>query len=666
MSEESLLCSKCGEIPEILNAHTDNGKIEIKCKKCGVYEILIDDYYKELSNKKYFEICNYCEKEDIYYYCTFCKKNYCKQCQEDYHSNHECFKVNEKKTKCFNHNKKFKYFCFDDQENLCEDDKNDHKNHKIMEISKVIDNRNLINNNIDDINKQLENLIEINDLILHNEEYFIKSIKNIGKSFEEGNKRDSKDIKYLLNGLSKDIEISMKAIEKLKDKYKIQLYRKNKYLHLYNSELKDEGFKYISQIAFNQLKEIDISKNQIKDIKPFNKMSLPFLEFLNLSYNEIENIEPVAKLKSLNLKYIFLQRNKIEDIEPFLQSYFPSLKILRVEDNNINGENEQDEQRKKKKKEIFGEVKKKFSDKFIYKFLKEQLNEFIKKYNLGIYKSDPESNQKNDEINIQGEVKSEVKYQLISEEGNTNKIYIDKDKNNIFSCLKCIIFSKNMSEKDVKNSVKNSANNSVENNVENSIENSVENIVENIVNIDLSDKKGGDEMLKYLFLIITYANKNKIEKLILRNNYIKDASILARINLRQLKKLDLSVNEIKDSNFLKDLKADNLVNLYLDNNYFRNFYPILNVDVNEILNSKILSKIEENEFKELYKESEENRSKDVKPLLTAKFKKLKILSVNNQNVSDNNNNNYSNDDDSKKKQYATSKESAVQIESTQI
>ena len=661
MSEESFLCSKCGEIPEILNAHTDNGKIEIKCKKCGVYEILIDDYYKELSNKKYFKKCNYCEKEDIeiiYYYCTVCKKNYCEQCKEKYHSEHECFEVNEKKTKCFNHNKEFKYFCFDDQENLCEDDKNDHKNHKIMEISKVIDNRNLINNNIDDINKQLENLIEINDLILHNEEYFIKSIKNIGKSFEEGNKRDSKDIKCILNGLSKDIEISNEAIEKLINERKIQLKRELKYIHLNNREIDDQDFKYISQIRFNQLKEIDISKNKIKDIKPFNKMSLPFLEFLNLSYNEIENIEPVAKLKSLNLKYIFLQRNKIEDIEPFLQSYFPSLKILRVEDNNINGENEHDEQRKKKKKEIFGKVKKKFSNKFIYKSLQEQLNEFIKKYNLGIYKFDSESNQNNDEINIPGEEKSEVKYQLIQEEGNENKIYIDKDKNNIFSCLKCNIFSKNMSEKDVKNSVKNSVNNSVENNVENS----VENIVENIVNIDFHDKKGGDEMLKYLFLIITYANENKIEIINLRNNYLKDASILARINLRQLKTLDLSVNEIKDSNFLIDLKANNLENLYLDNNYFKNFYPILNVDVNEIINSKILSNIEENEFIKLYKESEENLSKDVEPLLTAKFKKLKNLSVNNQNASDNNNNNYSHDDDSKKKQYAKNKESALQFE----
>ena len=29
---EEILCFKWGDIPEIINAHTDNGKIELKCK----------------------------------------------------------------------------------------------------------------------------------------------------------------------------------------------------------------------------------------------------------------------------------------------------------------------------------------------------------------------------------------------------------------------------------------------------------------------------------------------------------------------------------------------------------------------------------------------------------------------------------------------------------
>lgn len=629
MSEDSFLCSKCGEIPEILNVHTDNSKIEFKCKNCGIYEVLIDEYFDALTKNSYFKTCKYCESNNSskYYYCFNCKEDFCENCKRKRHSTHEYIEFDKKKSISLKHNKEFELFCFDCQENLCEEDKDEHQGHKIEKISKY--NHYLTDINLEEINTQLKNIIEINNIILNNEEYFINSIKNIGKSFEDGNKRDSKDIKLLLNGLSKDIEISQKAIKKLKDEYEIVIYRKDKYLHQCNKGLKDEGFKYISQIAFNQLNEIDISKNEIKDIKPFNKMSLPFLEFLNLSYNEIENIKPVAELKSLNLKYIFLQRNKIEDIEPFLKSYFPVLKILRVEGNKIDGENEQDEKIKEKKKEIFKKIKDKFSDKFIYKSLKEQLIEFNKNYKLAIYEFDSKSNQ-NVEIHIPGEEgeenKNEKEYQLISDDGDKNKISIDKDKNN-----------KEISEKDV------------------------EKIVENIVKIDFYDKKSGDKMLKYLFLIITYASENKIEKLILRNNNIKDASVLARINFSQLKTLDLAVNEIKDSNFLTDIKADNLENLYLDNNYLKNFYPILNVDVNKILDSQILDKMEEKEFKNLYKESEENRSKGVKPLLTAKFKKLKTLSVNNQNVDDNNNKNISIDDEQKKQIYGSNIESAFQF-----
>ena len=303
MSEESFLCYKCGEIPEILNVHTDNNKIEFKCKNCGIIEILIDKYFDELAENNYFKKCRYCESNDRtikYYYCFNCKEDFCEKCKDEKHSDHDYIEADKKKAICLKHQREFTYFCFDDQENLCDDDIIFHPNHKIEKISKYNDY--LTDINIEEINDQLQNIIEINNLILSNEEYFINSIKNIGKSFEEGNKRDSKDIKYLLNGLSKDIDFSNKAIKKLKDIDKeIKIKRKDKYLHLYNKELKDEGFRYISQIRFNQLKEIDISKNQITDIKPFNKMILPFLEFLNLSNNKIKNIEPVANLKKLKI-----------------------------------------------------------------------------------------------------------------------------------------------------------------------------------------------------------------------------------------------------------------------------------------------------------------------------------------------------------------------------
>ena len=566
MDNYEFLCCKCGKIPEILKVHTDNSKIEFNCKSCGIYEILVDNYFdrlfqknyykncskcrnKGIYNKKFFycenckinicEICKkdkkdhdehtckvenkrdhyffnrcvYCENKNIkpnkYYYCLNCKNDICEECKNNCETKdrHQCIDEIEKKFTCLEHNIRFNFYCFDCQENFCEVCENlNHTNHKYMTLEKLtptlVDDR----NEIIKINKELDNLVDLNETILnytdifeYNEDY-LQSIINIGKSFKEGNERNSKDIKCLLKALGQDIQISQVAIESLIDKRSIQLYREEKYIHLNNRKLDDQDFIYISQIRFNQLKEIDISENAITSIEPFKKMRLPFLEFLNLSYNQIKFIKPLTKLKSEKLKYIFLQHNKIEDIEALSESDFQFLKILRAEDYNFDLSNKNDEEIKKKEDEKLKKVKQKYSDKFIFKSNEQQIKEFKNKYELDI------------------------------------------------SC--------------------------------------------DIENIDLSDVKGGDNMLKKLFLIITYKPKNKIKNLSLRNNDIKNPSLLNKINFNDLEVLDLAVNYIKDLTFLLDIKAKNLKYLYLDNNNFKEIYQILKA---KLPNLEVLS-LNENDF----------------------------------------------------------------------
>jgi len=507
------LCCKCGEIPEALKVHLDNSKIELNCRKCGIYEILIDDYYNEISKKNYFKKCSNCEKEGLnneYFYCLTCNNIYCESCKNKKHSDHTFIEEKEKKRICIRHNKEFKYFCFDCQENFCEEEKEvEHKEHEITHFSDFKKSMNDIKNEIMKINKELNNLVDLNETILKYsenlkyKECYLNSIINMGKSIKEGNERNSKDTRCLLNGLSKDIDNSLKSIDSLIDHKQILLKRNEKYLYLNNKELDDLDFKYISQIRFNQLKEIDISENNITNVEPFKKMSLPFLEFLNLSYNKINKIEPVTKLKSYKLQYIFLQRNNIEDIETFLESYFPSLKILRVEDNNINEE-------KEKIKESLNKIYNLYCDRFIYKPIEEQIKEFKDKY----------------EIEISGD----------SED------------------------------------------------------------------IDLCDRKGGNKMLKNLFLIITYKPKNKIKKLNLRNNDIKDPSILNLINFNKLEVLDLAVNYIDNLEFLSNMKSKNLKYLYLDNNNYNDISPILNANLPKL---EVLSLNEDNLDEDIMREIHE-------------------------------------------------------------
>lgn len=563
------LCSKCGNIPEILNVHTDNSKIEFNCKKCGIYEILIDDYYNDLFQNQYFKKCNKCPKRGIYnskfYYCSNCNLYLCENCKRQHNREHKCkeekkkdhyffnrcicgntkikknnyyyclnckndiceeckdkkncinkekhqtIDENEKKNTCLEHGKTFINFCLDCRENSCESCSQKHENHKNKAL-KGMNTLTDVRDNIIEINEELKNLVEFNETILKytdviKDNYdYSQSIINIGKSLKEGNERNSNDIKCLLQALSQDIKNSNKAIKDLKElkfenKRKIQLSRKEKYIHLNGRKLNDQAFEYISQIRFNQLKEIDISENNITNIQPFKKMSLPFLEFLNLSHNKIKKIEPVSNLKCGKLQYIFLQHNKIEDIETLSESDFPSLRLLRAEDYDfdLNITNEEIE---KKQKEAFKKIDKKYSDKFIHKPIEQQKTEFKKNY----------------DVNISW----------------------DKEK----------------------------------------------------LDIDLSDLKGGDKMLQELFLIITYMPNNKIRKLSLRNNDIKDPSLLNRINFNHLEELDLAVNYIKDLEFLQDIKAKKLKHLFIDNNEFEEIYHILKANFQ---NLEIIS-LNENQF----------------------------------------------------------------------
>ena len=166
--------------------------------------------------------------------------------------------------------------------------------------------------------------------------FFLKSLKNISNSLEKEKLRDSNDLKFLLAAFNNEIEISDKAIEDFLDVKDILIQRQEENLILSNKKLNNENIKCISLIKFNQLKEIDLSENEISNIESFCNINLPFLEFLNLSSNEIENIEPLGEIYFKNLKYLFIQNNQIKNIKVFINSDFPILEILRLENNKIN------------------------------------------------------------------------------------------------------------------------------------------------------------------------------------------------------------------------------------------------------------------------------------------------------------------------------------------
>ena len=82
-----------------------------------------------------------------------------------------------------------------------------------------------------------------------------------------------------------------------------------------------------------ELKELDLSINQINSISVFKELNLNKLKILNLKYNKISIIDYLSNLS--NLERIDLSHNKIEDISIFGKKDFNKLKFLNLGYNNI-------------------------------------------------------------------------------------------------------------------------------------------------------------------------------------------------------------------------------------------------------------------------------------------------------------------------------------------
>ena len=364
--DDLFLCPYCDTIPEILSVHSDNGHIELKCKYHGIKDLTIQEYFKKLNNSNYSYYktkCANCDeiqgsKGNMFSYCFYCKADLCNECMNNFnlakfnhHRQHHldvCIPVNEKPHRCLEHfNSDINTFCFDCQENVCDKEtSNRHLGHNklyLFRFGKDITKYRAI---IIEKNKILSNIIKFNQLILNaydkfqNNYFHIQSLINIGKSIEEENKRNAKELKCIINGLEKRHKVQQKAIETLQQKFLIDLNGEEEKLPFRKRKLGDNGLQLISQIIFQRLKDINVSGNNIQSIEPLNNMNLPNLEYINLSENKIKDINPLAELNCKKLKEIFLQKNIIEDFNPFLQSDFPNLEILRIENNNFNKDGE--------------------------------------------------------------------------------------------------------------------------------------------------------------------------------------------------------------------------------------------------------------------------------------------------------------------------------------
>ena len=409
--DDQYLCPLCERVPEILNVHTDNGHIELKCKYHGIIDLTIQDYFRKMKNSLftyYKTSCYNCKntqdnKQNMFKYCCYCKVDLCQTCvnkfdlkDKDHRAHHldVCIPVNEKPHRCLEHlNADINTFCVDCEENVCDKETTKkHSGHNKINLFKFAPEIEKYKKSIIDKNKTLSDIIRFNQLILNTYEnfqynyYHIQSLINVGKSLEEENKRDAKEIECMISGLEKTHKAQKEAIKSLQEKFAIDLDGNEIKLSLRDRNLGDEGLKLISKIQFKRLKDIDVSKNNIQNIEPLNNMNLPHLEYINMSENQISNIKPIAELNSKKLKEIWLQENNIQNFDDLLKSEFPELVRLRIEGNNFS--------------EDLQDIKKllsKYGKKVIHKA--RTFDEFKKKYKCNI---DEEEEGKGISLNLSG------------------------------------------------------------------------------------------------------------------------------------------------------------------------------------------------------------------------------------------------------------------------
>ena len=94
-------------------------------------------------------------------------------------------------------------------------------------------------------------------------------------------------------------------------------------LKLKRKEINNYSLELITKIEFNNLKELNLSENEISDITVLEKVNFKKLEILNLNYNKLENINILKIVKFKELKELHLYHNKISDINVLEKDNFP-------------------------------------------------------------------------------------------------------------------------------------------------------------------------------------------------------------------------------------------------------------------------------------------------------------------------------------------------------
>ena len=288
-------------------------------------KISIEDFFGSLEKLKKINICENCVKDSNIetkikkiYICNSCSnKKLCKKCFENHNLKHDINKIDKYDSTCLKHLSQYYGYCTDCKENICMfcQDEN-HKNHSIILLSKILIPKNQLEN--------LKNNIQNSQKIRSDIE---EKINNLIKELKE----KEEQLKSLMEKFTKLLDIKIKFIEI--------------FLHNYENKIEEIDLNY--QTIFNLQKEINFKvpnlsfyeneklAQKIEKSFDFFEKNKNFNNYLNNLNYQVEDND--NKLKELSI----IKTKKKQMINGFTEVNknciaFASYSNICLYDNNFN------------------------------------------------------------------------------------------------------------------------------------------------------------------------------------------------------------------------------------------------------------------------------------------------------------------------------------------